>query len=377
MPWKDYADAQLRGIEEADRASEDLWARALAVLIAYETLFRDGVRRRLLVLPITEDDRFDFSGRRMPFVRFRTGTRLEMSRFAAGASRAIVGMAPAAGGVPDVDVDIPRTGLAAEALRESLDRADRFYRRARRVLARDRARAEQRRIRDEGGSPPPLDDLLPPDGTPPPAPPSAPADAEPPPEIPGADDAEQARDDDAADAMTDLLMNVWGNLGNEARKFAEQMFGLVTRMGKRGRALDHLDAERPGERGSRGWKTNRNILRKSVVEHMRAAHRRRTIANGVADGIAHYRLDVPQARFGAVAPDGSLGKQLWRVRTLSEWETVQARENNGRNASSDFAGLGFGYGDMSYVVAVPPEYVEDARRQGEAWRRRHMGAPVR
>lgn len=378
MPWSDYADAQLRGIEETARASEDLWAKALAVLVAYETLLRDRVRRRLLVLPITADEHWDFS-RRMPFARFRVGLRADVSEFVRGTSYALTGVAPSGGGIPPANLDIPRTGVASDAMRAALERADRALERAARILARDRARARQRAARDRGEDPPPLDDLLPDRGGPstPSVSPTAPDDAAPP-DVSLVDRPARARDEDAADAITDLLMNVWGNAGNEARHFAEQMLGLVTRLGTRPKALDHLDAERPdGPPGSRGWRTNRNIMRKSVVEHVRAMHRRRIVAGAVADGHTHFRLDVPKDRFGRVAPDGALGRQLWKVRTLSEWEAVQALENNGRNASSDFAGLGFGFGDMSYVVAVPREYLADAAQQGAAWRAQHMGARVR
>jgi len=380
MSWKDYADAQLRGIEETDRLSEDLWGRALAAIIVAEVLLRDRVRRRLLVIPLTADGHFDTRADRRSVVRFRQEVAAATRDFRVHLSRAITGRAPTPSLVPSVATEIPATGIASRAMQDAIERADRAYRRSRRILAQDRARAAQRAAQRPGEPPPPLDDFLPPgdDLPPPPEPPSRPADAAPPPAVAMPRDEDRARDEDAADAVTDLLMNVWGNAGNEARRFAEQMLGLVTRFGKRSRALDHLDAERPdGPPGSKGWRANRNILRRSVVEHIRAMHRRRTITNAVRDGIAHFRLDVPANRFGKVAPDGALGRQLWRVRTLSDWEAVQARENNTRNASSDFAGLGFGFGDMSYVVPVPPEYLREAAQQGRAWRERHMGAKVR
>lgn len=47
--------------------------------------------------------------------------------------------------------------------------------------------------------------------------------------------------------------------------------------------------------------------------------------------------------------------------------------NNLGNRSADFAGLGFNFGDMSFVTFVPREYLRDAERQGAAWRRTHLG----
>lgn len=377
MPWRDYADAQLRGIEETDRLVEQTWVQAAGLLLLYEAAFRRRLRRRLVVLPVTADEHFDVQDRR-PLARFRRDARQFSRLFVRETSMALVGRVPSLSGVPEIDPSIPGQGVAAEGLRRSLEAADRAYQRARRLLARDRARARAAAATRPGENPPPLDDLLPPE-EPPPQPPAGPG-AAPPEDAPDLTSlpAAEARDADAADAVTDLLMNVWGNLGNEARRFTEQMLGLVTRFGKRPMALAHLDGERPdGPPGSEGWYANRNHLRKSVVEHMRAMHRRRTIAQATADGVTHFRLDVPARRVDGVAPEGALGRQLWRVRTLSEWESVQAAENASRNASSDFAGLGFGYGDLSYVVAVPREYLAAATQQGAAWRAQHLGARTR
>lgn len=379
MPWKDYAEAQLRGIDETDRLMEETWVKAAGLLLLYEAAFRRRLRRRLLVLPITGDGHFDFR-QRSPFTRFRVEARAAARQFANEASQALTGRVPSLAGVPADDLSIPARGAASQGLRDALRIADRSYQRARRLVARDRARARALAAVGPGGDLPPLDDLLPPDDTPPPfAPSGGPAAAT----TPDAADiailpAAEARDADAADAVTDLLMNVWGNLGNEARRFTEQMLGLVTSFGTRNRALAHLDGPRPdGPPGSEGWYANRNNLRKSVVEHMRGMHRRRTLSQATADGIDHFRLDIPQSRLGRVAPEGAAGKQLWRVRTLPEWEAIQAAENASRNASSDFAGLGFGYGDLTYITAVPRDYLAAARQQGDAWRRQHLGARTR
>jgi len=377
MAWREYADAQLRGVEETSRLMDSTWTRALAALLLWEAFFRDRVRRRLLVLPITADEHFDTSSR-MPFARFRTELRRTVADFVNGASRDLVGLAVPSLGIPDL---APRaSGVAGEAMRRAQEIADAAYRKARRLLERDRALAAERaRVAAQpGAAPRPLDDLLPPapqpdTGAAPTAAPAKARDA-----AAAVDVAEPAKErdavaEDAADAVTDLLMNVWGNLGNEARRATEQMLGLVNRFGTRGRALAHLDAPRPGAPGTKGWYANRNIMRKSVVEHLRAMHRRRTLAAGTRDGHTHFRLDVPQDRFGKIDPQGALGRQLWRVRTLPEWEAEQARQNDQRNASSDFAGLGFGYGDVSFVTVVPREYWEDATNQGRALRAKWLG----
>lgn len=379
MPWKDYAEAQIRGIDETDRLMEETWVKTAGLLLLYEAAFRRRLRRRLVVLPITGDGHFDLRTR-SPFLRFRVEARQAAKQFADETSAALVGRVPSLAGVPAADLAIPARGAASEGLRDALRAADRSYQRARRLLARDRARARALAAVGPGGDLPPLDDLLPPDDTPPPSSPSSGPDAAPTPEA--ADVAllpeSKARAADAADAVTDLLMNVWGNLGNEARRFTEQMLGLVTSFGTRDRALAHLDGPRPdGPPGSEGWYANRNHLRKSVVEHMRGMHRRRTLTQATADGITHFRLDLPQSRLGRIAPEGAAGKQVWRVRTLPEWEAVQAAENASRNASSDFAGLGFGYGDLTYVTAVPREYLAAAQQQGDAWRRQYLGARTR
>lgn len=374
MPWKDYADAQLRGIEETDRLIEETWAQAAGLLLLYEAAFRRRLRRRLLILPVTADGHFDLSDRR-PFTRFRVEARRAAQLFVSETSLALVGLEPAAGGVPAPDLEIPSRGVAAKGLSRAMEAADRAYRRARRLLIRDRARARAAALARPGEPPPPLDDILPPDDQPPP-PTAPPGDGAAPADIALPEDPAEVRDADAADAVTDLLMNVWGNLGNEARRFTEQMLGLVTSYGTQPRALAFLDGPRPdGPPGSEGWYANRNHLRKSIVEHLRGMQRRRTIAQATQDGITDFRLDVPEKRRGRVAPDGAPGRNLWRVRTLSEWEAQQAAVNRSRNAASDFAGLGFGYGDVTFVTAVPREYIGAARQQGEAWRRQYLQAP--
>lgn len=389
MPWGEYLDAQLDGIEETASLMESTWAQALVALLVWEAFFRDEVRKSLLVLPTTADGHFD-TRRPRRFVRYRTDVQAARAAFVRGASIDLAGLPPsdvvvadpartprAGAGLPAFDVLPRREGVGTAALRDTRRIADRAINRARRLLARDRARARERALvpAGGGGEEPGAGAPETARGTPDDGPPESARGAPEPaatPDIVEPDTDAEAAGEDLADATTDLLMNVWGNLGNEARRATEQLLGLTTRFGRRKAVEDFLDRQRPGRPGTRGWHANRGILRKSVVEHLRAHHRRRTLTAALKDGHGLFRLDVPKARLGKVDPQGALGKELWRVRGLPDWEAVMGRENRGRVAASDFAGLGLGHGDVSFITAVPDEYRRAAEDQGRALRDRYL-----
>lgn len=120
------------------------------------------------------------------------------------------------------------------------------------------------------------------------------------------------------------------------------------------------------------WRMNRNNLFLSFAAHIRAVQRRRIVSEATAAGIVHFRMEVPRDMLGKVAPDGVMGRYLWRVLTLEQWRTIETRENSGRVASSAWDSLGLGFGDVSYLVPVPEIYYKEAVEEGRALRRRWL-----
>lgn len=129
-----------------------------------------------------------------------------------------------------------------------------------------------------------------------------------------------------------------------------------------------------GQMIATGFRMDRGRMRLSVVSHIRAAQRRRTISEATAQGITHFRLDVPQKYLGRIAPDGLLGRNLWRVRTIDEWQAITSSANAKQIGSSAFDTLGMGFGDVSYLVSVPAIYIDDAIAHGEKLRKRWLTA---
>ena len=126
----------------------------------------------------------------------------------------------------------------------------------------------------------------------------------------------------------------------------------------------------------------RGTLRLSTVAHLRAVHRRRVISEAIADGIWHFRLDVPRRMLDRLTPGSVVARHLWRVRTWTEWQSIAQARNEARGTLSSFDTLGLHHGDFSYLLPVPARYYEDAVREGERWRRRWLaqarpGAPSR
>jgi len=125
--------------------------------------------------------------------------------------------------------------------------------------------------------------------------------------------------------------------------------------------------------GDSEWRMNRNNMRLSTAQHVRALHRRRTVSEGRASGVAHYRLDVPRDRLKDLAQHGRIARNLWTVRTLTDWERLFNELNAVRVSGAGFDTLGLHHGDYTYITPVPPIYLEQAIRHGRRLRRRWLG----
>ena len=120
------------------------------------------------------------------------------------------------------------------------------------------------------------------------------------------------------------------------------------------------------------FRFHRGHMRLSTIPHIKAQHRRHTISEATAAGIAHFRLDVPRRWLGRVSRSGMLAPHLWRVRTLDEWHEISRGFNQSRRDGSTFDSLGFFHNDPSYVVPVPALYLDAAIKQGRKLRKRWL-----
>lgn len=108
---------------------------------------------------------------------------------------------------------------------------------------------------------------------------------------------------------------------------------------------------------------NRGLMRLCTVTHWRALARRRMLTDGARAGIIHFRLECPKSRLKDLTPDSSIGRHLWRVRTVDEWLDIIAKENKARRAVSSLE-LGIHHGDYTYLMPIPLHYLGEARESG-------------
>lgn len=382
MAWADYWRSQIDGIEEVEEHSERSWLSALALILLLESRLRRKLAHRAALLPVDErSGRLDF-GRRDLIRRFRSASGRDVRLWIRQASLAIAGRRS----VPlDDPTSVARLSPAAAAVRGAMDTFSTQWARGMRIVARDEDR--QKSVGEKGTSGiqkepgravlPSRDagaggQAVPPRGE------NAPDDT--PPTLPPQPRARDREAIDFEEIARDQLFNLLRAFSDEGLRVEETLIRTTGRFNRKGDSLDfllgaHGDRRRsraPVEGGENGWHLDRNRLKLSFASHVRASHRRRTVSEGSASGIAAFRLDVPASRLGHVDPSGQLGPHLWRVRTLDEWTDVQARANAGRIRSSSWDTLGFGFGDMSYIVAVPAIYLGAAKASGEDLRRKWL-----
>lgn len=382
MAWADYWRSQIDGIEDVERHADHSWAAVLALILLLESGLRRSLARRAAALPANRAGLIDFStpAARRAVRRFRAGAGHDIRRWIRQASVGVAGraVAPLAG-----PVAVARESVAAGAVRRSMAIFGDQWARGQRIVAKDEARAAEQSQTSAGGAGVQMDTTR---SAVPPAGENGASDAS----DPGGRETllppqPRARDREAIDfeeLARDQLFNLLRAFADEGLRLEETIGRVSGRFSRPGDVLDHLlgsggDRRRtraPAAGGEEGWHLDRNRLRLSFAAHVRGAHRRRTVSEGSAAGHHAFRLDVPASRLGHVAPDGQLGPHLWRVRTLGEWTEVQASANAGRIRSSSWDTLGLGFGDVSYIVAVPAIYLAAARASGEDLRRKWLEA---
>lgn len=175
---------------------------------------------------------------------------------------------------------------------------------------------------------------------------------------------------DLLDVGQDAVLNIARHLDFELERVMEAAIRVSGPLGRLESFTSWLDGS-PTNLSSQPWQMNRNNLRLSTVAHLRAIHRRRTISEGIASGVAHYRLDVPTARLGQVSAGGTLAPHLWQVRTLKEWADITDTINARRSTPTSFDTLGLVHNDPSYVIAVPSVFLRDAIESGRRLRSRY------
>lgn len=189
--------------------------------------------------------------------------------------------------------------------------------------------------------------------------------------------------EDLEEIGLDAVINIGRNLGYDLRRITETAVRLTGRFNRASDVVDYLNGTPDGRvtraspQGGKEWRFNQNAMRLSTTAHIRALHRRRTVSEAQAEGIQHFRLDVPRSRLATLGTGGLLAAHLWQVRTLDEWHRIYAATNRRRVGASTFDTLGLHYGDFSYVTPVPAVFLRDAERQGRRLRKRWLaGAAV-
>ena len=424
--WNEYWKNAIDEIDETERRTERTWRYALAAIVAWELWFRRRIRRGAIMLPSTIGGAFDTTFRR-EFQAFRRQVRDDAIHIAErlgielGGRRdafSLVTTRPEERGIVNRAME-----EVAEAFRPNWERLEALRRRFEATVARPLPPRPRRPGPDGKG---PSGPGAPPPSPAPPSPNTPPrgvtpeqlaeierelalfarkkrrkkkkGDEDPPDveekvapkkredddpfgigELPpprkaeddpfGVDDGLGPKKREAEDLFeieTDALINIARNLGYHLDRVTETTLRLSGRFGTPSGIDDFLD----GGGSGRPWEMNRNDLRLSTTAHLRALHRRRTITEGIASGIAHYRLDVPTERLGMVTPTSLTGAHAWQVKPLSEWREIADRYNRPRVQASSFDTLGFGFGDMTYVVPVPAVFLNAAVEQGRKWRGR-------
>lgn len=358
MSWSSYWQGQVEAIDETEKQTEVAWKEALAVLLLWERWMRRRTVRGAMGLPIVRGGWIDSSDRGALRV-YRSKVRRDAERMAReiriglgaggrggeirpiGSSRRLP-PGPLLSNLDDVIRRVPPIVIPPLDI-EGGDRVTvpgRDGGRPRRIIIpRDMTPEELQEIERE------IANL-----------PEAGGDLE-----------------DRWELGYDALVNIARNAGYEARRVTETVVRLTGRMNRREDIQAYMDG---GGKGGEPWRMNRNNMRLSTTSHIRGLHRRRAIAQGIKADVTHYRLDVPKSRLGSLSPGGRVSDQLWRVRTLPEWQGINRRLNAGQVSASGFDTLGLRFGDFSYVVPVPAIYMGQAVASGRKLRGRWLGAAV-
>lgn len=358
MPWNDYYQTQLSGIDATDDHSREAWAAILLLLLRAENRLKRRVRSYITDLPLDDLGRFDFRSRdrvRRAFL----GVHNAVEAWQPATSYLVAGYRSPQAVPPRVE-RLPQ-GPGAEAIRRA---SDLF------AEAWDRGAAILRRDSDRGGEAlaPAAEPTRGPRGTGRRGAVTKAAEAETAIEQLARRVARQNRD--LQDVTSDWVMNPLRAIWSEGFRLKEQVARLVTSKKTPRDALALLETEdAAGQREQGGpWHMNRSTLRSSFQPHIRAIHRRRTISEAEASGVVHFRAEPPTAWRGRFAPDGILGDHAYRTRTADEWASISERLNRDRRSPGEWSTLGLGFGDVSYLIAVPMVYLAESIASGEAAR---------
>jgi len=356
MSWTTYWQGQAKAIDETEEQTESAWKEALVVLLLWERWMRRRTVRAAMGLPIVRGGWIDTADRTAIRV-YRANVRRDAERMA---REVRFGLGAGGGGGGDMR-PIGKTrrlppGPLIDNLDDVIDRVPPV-----KIPQVDIDGGEKVTVPGvDGGRGRTI--IVPRDMTP--------QDLE---EI----EREINRLPEAGGELEDrwelgydALVNIARNAGYEARRVTETVVRLTGRMNRR----EDIQAYMDGGKGGEPWRMNRNNMRLSTTAHIRGLHRRRAIAQGIKSGVTHYRLDVPRSRLKHLSPHGRVSQQLWRVRTLPEWQHIHRGLNAGRVAASGFDTLGLRFGDFSYVVPVPAVYMGQAVASGRRLRGRWLGA---
>lgn len=371
MAWQDYWRTQIDGVEEVDGHSGRTWLAALALLLFWESGLRRKLARRVASLPTNAAGFVDHLARDR-VLRFRIAVRSDVERWVRGVSRQLAGRVVATAS-PVIASAVPGA-LGPDAVRHAIKLFDDAWARGRKIVERDEARQASASRGDPGvhrggpGRSPGPDQQ----GQRGPAGSAAGA-------VPEQPSAKRREDADFLEAVEDQALNILRHVAYDGRRVTETIVRVTGRFNRPDDALDFLlgkgDRRRtrsPTEATDEGWRTNRNNMQLSVAAHLRGVHRRRTVSEATEAGVTGFRLDVPGRHLGKVDPTGILGPELWRVREMDDWLAIQSRANAGRISSSAWDTLGLGFGDVSYLIAVPLIYRAAAEAHGEKLRRRWL-----
>lgn len=353
MSWSTYWKGQVDAIDETEKQTESAWKEALVVLLLWERWMRRRTVRGAMGLPIVRGGWIDTSKRdalRVYRAKVRRDAeymtrqiRIGLGAGGRGGDSPVIGYSrrlppgPLRIHLDDVIDRVPPVVIPDPDIDDTLTIPPIGDKRPRRVPIPSDVTPEQiAEIEEE------ISNL-----------PEAGGDLE-----------------DRWELGYDALVNIARNAGYEARRVTETVVRLTGRMNRREDIQAYMDGE---GKGGEPWRMNRNNMRLSTTAHLRGLHRRRSIAEGIKADVPYFRLDVPKSRLESLTTHGIVSKQLWRVRTLPEWQEIHLKINAGQVSASGFDTLGLRFNDFSYVVPVPPIYYPQAVASGRKLRSRWLG----
>lgn len=364
MTWRDYWTRAIEDIDDAHERTDRTWQVALAVIIAWELWLRRRTVDRTFRLPVVAGGWLDLSDRSARR-RYHSETRLDTLAAFDGLRHQLGGPhnplsppgAPTSPIIPASPRGAPRTppgGVVPAAIRETV--------RGARTAAEDLERMFEAAMAEAAARNIPVPEER---------------DAEAPRQ---ARSREERESEDFGEVTDDALINIVRNLATDLDRVTEELIRLVSRNNPPEAVKEFMDGTVTGgpSRSSDGqpWQINRNNIRLSTTAHIRAAHRRRMVSEGIAAGVENFRLDVPTAVLPMVTPTSTTGQYVWQIRPYGEWQAIAGAKNRSRIRASGFDTLGLGFGDMTYVVPVPAIFLSDAKKQSSKWRRRLLEGAI-